>query len=102
MADVNRSFPRRLGSPDPDDILRELSTRQHLVPHRPVGEALAAAAAEAGFCPAAAERALGWLQIDPAAKIGRLRRSELAQLAHSIYRFRRSSPAADAPASQWV
>jgi hypothetical protein len=91
---MNRSFLRRLRSPDSDDILANLTVRQHLQPHRPLGPALADAAEEVGFCPEAATRAVQWLGLDPAVSIGRLRRTELTQLARCIYRFwRQAMPA---------
>jgi hypothetical protein len=77
-----------------DDILANLTQLQHLQPHRPLGRALADAADEVGFCPEAAARAVEWLGLDPAVSIGRLRRTELTQLARCIYRFwRQSAPA---------
>ena len=95
-----RSFLRRLRAPDADDILHDLTTRQHLLPHRPVGEVLAASAVEIGFCTDAAARAVEWLKLDRSSAIGRLRRSELAQLSLSIYRFWRQARAAEASQSQ--
>jgi hypothetical protein len=91
---MNRSFLRRLRSPDSDDILANLTQRQHLQPHRALGPALTDAAEEVGFCPDAAAKAVQWLGLDPAVSIGRLRRTELTQLARCIYRFwRQSTPA---------
>ena len=93
---MDKSYLRRLRSPDSDEILAGLTARQHLHPRRPLGEALADAASEVGFCPDAATRAVQWLGLDPAASIGRLRRTELTQLARCIYRFwRQSVPAAE-------
>ena len=70
-----------------DSLLRDLSTRQHLQPHVPLGDVLGAVTDDTGLCPQAAERAVGWLGLDPERAIGRLRRSELSQLAQSIDRF---------------
>jgi hypothetical protein len=100
---MNRSYLRRLKTPDSDEILDELTTRQHLFPHHALSRVLAESAAEIGFCPAAAERAVAWLQLDGNAAIGRLRRTELAQLARCVYRFWRQSLAGEpaaAPAPQ--
>ena len=72
---------------DSDSILKDLTNRQYLQPHQPVGEALAASSAALGFCPRAVDTALVWLTIDPTRTVGRLRRTELIQLARSIYRF---------------
>ena len=44
-----------------------------------------------GICPGAVARAIEWLNVDPDASIGRLRRTELTQLARSIERFWRDS-----------
>ena len=84
---MNPTDARRLPGSDANTILGSLSTRQHIDPHRPLKDSLAHAQAQTGFCPDAAERAMQWLQLDPEAPIGRLRRSELMQLARSIHRY---------------
>ena len=70
-----------------DDILHELTTRQHLTPGRPWKDIVAETVAATGVCAAAADRALGWLNLSEDKPIGRLRRSELIQLARSMHRF---------------
>ena len=97
---MNRSYLRRLRSPDSDDILAGLTVRQHLQPHRPLGQTLAESAEQVGFCPDAATRAVEWLGLDPAASVGRLRRTELTQLARCVYRFWRQAEPADVRRSQ--
>jgi len=77
----------RLQKVDSDCILQDLTDRQHLRPHQTLGQALEAASESLGFCPRAAETAISWLHLDPASTLGRLRRSQLAQLANSIHRF---------------
>jgi hypothetical protein len=72
---------------DAEGILQELTTRQHLTPHRPLREVVAETIASTGVCPAAADRALGWLNLSPDRSVGRLRRGELIQLSRSMYRF---------------
>jgi hypothetical protein len=72
---------------DAEGLLLELTTRQHLAPHRPLKDVLADTAETTGVCPGAAARALGWLNLPPDRSIGRLRRGELIQLARSMYRF---------------
>jgi len=72
---------------DSNKILDDLTCRQFLRPHSSMGDALSAASVALGFCPRAASQALGWLEIDPHLSIGRLRRTELTQLARSIHRF---------------
>jgi hypothetical protein len=72
---------------DADGILRELTTRQHLTPHRPVRQVVAETAERVGACMVAADRALDRLQLDRGRSIGRLRRGELIQLARGMYRL---------------
>jgi len=91
---------RRLESINPDGILADLSTRQHLNPHHTLRQAMAAAQNELGFCPNAAQTAIQWLRLDEGSAIGRLRRTELIQLARSIHRFWRQAVASAAPESQ--
>jgi hypothetical protein len=74
-------------SVDSDHILDDLTRRQFLRPHSAVEEVLSGSATAIGFCPQAASHALRWLEINPDLSIGRLRRTELTQLARSIYRF---------------
>jgi len=95
---MNRSYLRRLTTPDSDEILNDLTTRQHLFPQQGLSRVLAESEAEIGFCPAAAERAIAWLQLDAGTAIGRLRRTELAQLARCVYRFWRQSIAGETAA----
>ena len=70
-----------------DGVLKELTVRQHLAPHRPLQEVLAETVEVTGVCPAAAQRALAWLGLPGDRAIGRLRRSELMQLARCMCRF---------------
>jgi hypothetical protein len=72
---------------DAEGILRELTTRQHLRPHQPLGNAVAEIVEHVGACPAAAEGAMERLDLDSARSIGRLRRGELIQLARGMYRL---------------
>src|SRR5436190_2468157 len=59
---MDRSYLRRLKTPDSDDILNDLTTQQHLLPHQALSQVLVDSAGHIGFCPAAAERAIAWLQ----------------------------------------
>ncbi|MEA2708308.1 MAG: hypothetical protein QOF78_909 [Phycisphaerales bacterium] len=87
---MNRSLLRRPPNSGTDDLLDALSTRQHLSPHEPLAQSLShAAAATADTCPQAISQAMARLQLDPARPIGRLRRTELMQLARSIHRLSR-------------
>jgi hypothetical protein len=75
-------------------MLDAFSTYQHLHPHEPLADALAQVRDEQGICPNAIEAAIQWLELDPTKAIGRLRRTELMQLARSIHRFwRQHEPA---------
>jgi hypothetical protein len=78
---------------DANQLLADLSMRQYLRPHASLREALAASAEAVGFCPRAADAAMRWLDSDPSRSIGRLRRTELTQLANSIHRFWRHAMA---------
>jgi hypothetical protein len=94
-----RQQQQRKTSISPDNgIIELLTTRQHLRPHQPLREVLQAAMDELGCCPVAIERAVTWLDVDASKAVGRLRRTELVQLANSICRFWRQAVSSDAPA----
>ena len=76
---------------DDDQILAVLTRRQYTYPHAPLRAVLETTIAEIGCCPVAVSRAMHWLEIDWSQSIGRLRRTELTQLARSIHRFWRQS-----------
>jgi len=84
---MKRMMLRRLLSAELEKLLEALSTRQHLNPHEPVADSLSRVTESMGVCPDAVEQAVRWLVIDPSMSIGRLRRTELTQLARSIHRF---------------
>ena len=71
---------------DFDNLLAALTARQHLAPHEPVGQSLAHTIADLGVCPRAVEESLSRLQLNPQKSIGRLRRTELMQLARTVHR----------------
>ncbi len=71
-------------------LLHYLTDRQFVRPHRPVRDVLADARHAANVCPDVAERALRWLNVDPAQSVGRLRRTQLTQLAQCISRYERA------------
>jgi len=77
----------RLEQTDSDQILADLSMRQHLTPHKSLGTALDESSQRLGFCPNAAQTAIGWLGLDTAKSLGRFTRTELIQLARSIHRY---------------
>jgi len=78
---------KQLQRSDCDAILEFLSSYQHLHPHAPLNDAVGQVIAAVECCPAAAEQAIRWLQLDASASIGRFRRSQIVQLAQSMYRF---------------
>ena len=93
-----KSAKHSLGT-DAEGILQELTTRQHLAPHRPLGDVVGEIVESTGVCPAAAGRALAWLNLPADRSVGRLRRGELIQLARSMYRFWLESISADTAAA---
>jgi|GEM_PF-4799292 len=76
-----------LASADADRILADLLARQHLNPHKPLGEVLDAAGSAFSWCPNAVRTAVDWLSLNPDQAVGRLRKTELIQLSRSIHRF---------------
>lgn len=84
---MNRFLLRRPAQFSVDDLLDALTTEQYLKPHDPLAQSLSRTADARGVCPRAVEHALAWLQVDPSTPIGRLRRTELMQLARSIHRL---------------
>jgi hypothetical protein len=94
---MNRFLLRRLIQAEFENLLDALSSRQHLNPHEPVTRALDAVGEQLGVCPQAVGHAVAWLQLDGSQSVGRLRRTELMQLARSIYRFWRQRTSAKGP-----
>ncbi|HEY7087120.1 MAG TPA: hypothetical protein VH518_03465 [Tepidisphaeraceae bacterium] len=90
----------RLPDVDSDAILKYLTHRQHIHPRQSIREALDETTELFGCCPEAIVRGITWLGIDPARTIGRLRRSELVQLAKAVHRFWMQNAAATVAASQ--
>ena len=88
---MTRQTLRKILSADDQQILDVLTRRQFTHPHTPLKEALEATTEELGCCPDAIAAAMQWLQMDWNLPIGRLRRTELTQLARSVYRFWRQS-----------
>jgi len=82
---------RILNHCDSETILEVLTRRQHLRPHAPLSDVLRDTIEEIGCCPEAVRRAMQRLQLDWNKPVGRLRRTELTQLARSIYRIWRQA-----------
>ena len=97
---MKRSLLRGLSGSELDDLLAALSTAQYLNPHEPLAQSLKRTADGLGVCPQAVNHAVAWLAVDPATPIGRLRRTELMQLARSIHRFWAQAAAAAATTAQ--
>ena len=74
-----------------DNLLNLLTTRQHLAPHEPVSESLSHTVGDLNVCPNAIAQSLERLNLDPAKSIGRLRRTELMQLARTVHRYWRAA-----------
>jgi hypothetical protein len=90
---MNRSTMHGLVNADFENLLEILTTRQHLHPHESVQAVLNRTVDELGVCPNAVEQALQWLQLDGRSPIGRVRRTELMQLARTVHRFWRQAVA---------
>ena len=84
---MERPIGKQVPGTDADGILRELTVRQHLTPHRPLGEVVGEIVERLGACPVAAEGAMGRLELQHARPIGRLKRGELIQMARVMYRL---------------
>ena len=88
---MTRSELTRPPCPVADDVLRTLSIRQHLRPHRQLGDALGDLAGACGLCPAAAAQVLARIGLDADGAIGRLTRAELTRLSRVLSRLCRHS-----------
>jgi hypothetical protein len=83
---------------DAETILAYITARQHLHPHQPVRDVLEGTTIRYGCCPQAIQRAVQWLGLDDAGPIGRLRRSQIIQLARAVHRlWMQNASAASAP-----
>src|SRR5262245_48705093 len=91
LSRMTRMQLRRILGCDAEDVLEVLTRRQHLKPHAPLADVLRDAIEELRCCPEAVKRAMDWLQVDWNKPVGRLRRTELTQLARTIYRLWRQS-----------
>ena len=76
-----------IAAADDNAIVELLTARQHAHPRETVAQSMEHATRTLGCCPAAIARAIEWLKLDANRPVGRLRRSELLQLARSVYRF---------------
>ena len=94
---ADRVHGKRTPGTDAEGILHELSTLQHLAPHRPLGEVVSEIVEKIGACPDAAAQAVAWLELDDSKSVGRLRRAELMQLARAMYRLWSHAIAAEQP-----
>lgn len=84
---MDRQFTRFTQNREVDQIVDHLSEQQHLRPHHALADAVGRAQLEAGYCLEAAQHAIQTLALDPQSQIGRLKRTEIVQLAKAIYRI---------------
>jgi hypothetical protein len=98
----DNGFHKFLAIADADRLVEALSQQQFLKPHQAVASAVQAVIDALGVCPEAARAAMQSLHVESAAPIGRLRRTELMQLARSIHRFWRQSVVESSTPSQPV
>jgi hypothetical protein len=94
---MSRTVLRQLIALNAERILDVLTRRQYVRPHQPVGEVLADAAAELGIPREAAGETAAWLQLELAHPVGRLRRTQLSQLARCLFRAARNNGSPTAP-----
>jgi hypothetical protein len=76
---------------DGDRIVEVLSEEQFLKPHQSIASAMAAVVDGLGVCPGAADEAVRSLGVELGTSVGRLRRTELMQLARTVHRFWRQA-----------
>jgi len=88
---VDRVLLRQSMLSDGDRLLQLLTTRQHLCPLGRLDDVLRKLSDELGICPTVVIRAMEWLDTDGNTAIGRLRRTELTQLARALHRFWRQT-----------
>ena len=88
---MDRTYIRAARDAEVGLIVDALQKQQFLRPHQMMSQAVSEAGQTARFCPQAADRALRWLDLNADKPIGRLRLSELLQLARSIQRFWRQA-----------
>lgn len=89
VASRGRELLRRLRVVDAETLLDFFTERQYVKPRASVWELLLDAEQRFGVCPAVSRRALTWLELEESRSVGRLRRTELMQLARCLHRFLR-------------
>jgi hypothetical protein len=92
-----RHLTRRAADGISAGVLELLTDLQHLQPHRALRSCLTGSAARMGIALEEIDRSLAWLSLDGSRSIGRLRRTELMQLAHHIERRRNTGDGSSAP-----
>lgn len=83
---MSRNFLRQLILLSAEMIQEALMRHQYLRPHQPLRTVLADVASEFAVAPDVVNRTMDWLGVDATRPIGRVRRSELTQLARSLHR----------------
>jgi hypothetical protein len=97
---MDQAYQRFLVAGDADRVVDALSRQQFTKPHQSVADAIDAVVGHLGVCPEAARVAADALDVDRESAVGRLRRTELMQLARAIHRFWRHSVVDNSPPSQ--
>ena len=99
---MKRSEQRAFSELQAEHLLDVLSMEQFVHPHQPTAHAALKLVQAAGVCHVAIARALDSLKLDKSKPIGRLRRTELAQLARVAHRFWRQNVVAQTRPAQSV
>jgi len=84
---INASGSTNFIGIEAEAVLDVLTRRQFLQPHTSLRDVLASTIDEMHCCPLAIERAMQWLGLKWDQPIGRMRRTELMQLARVIHRL---------------
>ncbi len=80
---------RRLRGLDVETILDDLTRRQFIAPHKPLGDVLTEVATVFGLTLACVRSSAERASLDACSAVGRLRREEVARLAGAIHRAHR-------------
>jgi hypothetical protein len=96
----DNGYRRFLATGDAERLVQALSNQQFLKPHQSVEDALGAVVDELGVCPEAARVAMETLQVEAATPVGRMRRTELMQLARTLSRLWRQHVVEETTPSQ--
>src|SRR4051794_18613243 len=96
----NEGYRRFMAAGDSDRLVDALSEQQFLKPHQTVKDAVNSVVGQLGVCPDAARVAMEALRVEPATRVGRMRRTELMQLGRALYRHWRQAVVEETTPSQ--